>query len=472
MALDFIVLLAIFLFASYIVAQLLKRFAKADTYLIVSLIKTRKPLPFFDRMAKHKKFLDAFALLGLILGFGSITVDYYFGRKMPAAKRALLFIFSFAALSALLMLLDQLLGNPFSKNLLVGAAYPLLVASFGLMGFAGFSLFSLMLQAYDIVGKYLLGIRGCPGVAPLIPGVEIPRVPITPPLHAWLSLLIILLVHEGMHGILGRRHGFEIKSTGVILFGFLPIGAFVEPDELELKKAKDEKVLPFLAAGPMANLSLMLIAGLLLFAGVGLSNALTEQLYPGLAAQVFTGVKVAKVSENTELCGATYPSPAHGIFMPGDIVKKIDGVEATSPQVLFAQLQKERGSQKSFELDRNGMVVKTTLSPNAMGQFGFVVEPIRNESLALLPESYGYYAFATYSVLDFTYWLVLLNFLVAVINFLPMKPFDGGRIASIMFTPYFGFLGKSKEETELFVSKLFVTAIIALLIVNALPLFF
>lgn len=464
-------MVAIFLVVSFAVAQLLKRFAKADTYLIVSLIRTKKPLEFFDRMAKHKKFLDLFAMLGLVLGFGAVTVDYCFGRKLPAAKRAMLFILSFATLSAFLMLLDQLLGNPFSKNILVGPAYPLLVASFGFMGFAGFALFSLLLQAVDIVGKYMLGIRGCPGVAPLIPGVEIPRVPITPPLHAWISLLIILLVHEGMHGILGRRHGFEIKSTGIILFGFLPIGAFVEPDEAAVRKAKEDKVLPFLAAGPMANLSLLLIAGLLLFAGVAASNALTEKLYPGLQEKIFTGVKVSKVSETTSLCGATYQSPAFDVFKEGDMLKKVNGVLVTSPQTLMLALQKNRGAEKSFELDRNGTVVSATLTPNAMGQFGFQMEPIKNENFAL-PESYRNYALVTYFILDFIYWLLLLNFLVAVINFLPMNPFDGGRIAMLMFAPYFGFLGKSKEETRKFVAKLFIMAIVTLLVVNALPLFF
>ncbi len=471
MPLDFPALIAIFFAVSFAVAQILKRFAKADTYLIVSLIRTKKPLGFFDRMARHRKLLDAFALLGLVLGFGSITVDYYFGRKLPAARRAMLFILSFASLSAFLMLIDQLLGNPFSKNILVGPSYPLLVASFGLMGFAGFALFSLLLQAVDIVGKYLLGIRGCPGIAPLIPGVEIPRVPITPPLHAWISLLIILLVHEGMHGILGRRHGFEIKSTGVILLGFLPIGAFVEPDEAAVRSAKEEKVLPFLAAGPMANLTLMLLAGLLLFAGVSGSNALTEKLYPGLQAQIFSGAKIAKVTESTMLCGASYPSPAYGVFSQGDIVKKINGAAIASPQALLLELQKGKGSPKIFELDRNGTAVMATLSPNAMGQFGFVVEPIRNENI-VLPDSYRNYSLVTYFLLDFIYWLLLLNFLVAIINFLPMNPFDGGRIAMLMFAPYFGFLGKSKEETQKFIAKLFIMAIVTLLVVNALPLFF
>ncbi|VVC00673.1 Peptidase family M50 [uncultured archaeon] len=463
--------LLVFLVVSVFVTYLLKRYAKAESFFVVSLIRSKKPIGFFDSVARNVPFLDAFAKIGLILGFGAFAIDYLYGKDMPKAKRIGLFAFSSAALCSLLILVDLSMGMPFSKNLMIGSSFPLMVASFGLMGFAGFSLFSLALQAFDIIMKYLVGIRGCPGVAPLIPGVEIPRVPVTPPLHAWLSLLIILVVHEAMHGILGRRHGFAIKSTGIILFGFLPIGAFVEPDEAELKRARDESVLPFLAAGPMANLLLMLVAGLVLFAGMGISSAAIEHFYPGLTSQAFSGVKVLGVSESTSVCGSTYPSPAFGLMKAGDIIRKVDNVEITGPDKLYAGLQRDRGSEKSFLLDRNGSDVLVSMKPNEMGQFGFTMEPMRNESL-VVPEGYKAIAFASYYLLDFIYWLFLLNFLVAVINFLPMHPFDGGRIGKIIFGQYFISPGRSKEESQDLVARFFMAAIFVLLLINALPLLF
>src|SRR3989338_345511 len=247
MALDFTLIAFGFVVISLIVTFLLKKFAKADTYFIISLLKTQKPLAFFDKMARHKKFLDIFSMVGLLIGFGALSADFFYGRKLPIAKRLGLFVLSFTILCAGLVGIDSLLGNALSQSSLIGGLFPLMVFSFGAMGLAGFTLFSLVLQAFEITSNYLLGLKSCPGVAPLIPGVQIPGVPITPPLHAWLSLLIILLSHEGMHGIVGRRFGFKIKSTGVLLFGPVPIGAFVEPDEKELKKADDEKTLRFLA---------------------------------------------------------------------------------------------------------------------------------------------------------------------------------------------------------------------------------
>src|SRR3989344_4262319 len=462
----------IFLAICAIVTFLIKKFTKSDTYFLISLIKTQKPLGFFDKMSKHKGFLDTFTTIGLFLGVGAIAMDFVYGRKLKGTKRALLFAGSFLFLAALLVGFDSfILNKGLSSSVLIGPTFPLLVAVFGFSGLAGFTLFSLFVQAGDIISKYLLGIKGCPGVAPLIPGVQIPGVPITPPLHAWLSLLIILLSHEGMHGIVGRRLGFKIKSTGVLLFGPVPIGAFVEPDEKELKKADDEKTLRFLAAGPMANIFLMGVAGLILLGSLVAVGPLTDHLYPGLQQNLVSGVKVSGVLENTAFCGETYPSSAFGNMQEGDIIKSVNGVEIKNMGDLFAQLQKDRLAQKTFVLERGTEMVTLTLSPNVMGQFGFRPEGIRNENYAV-PESFGAYFTVVNTFTDFIYWLFLLNFLVASINFLPMNPFDGGRIGKIVLSPYFNFLKKPKEETQRIIERALLTIILLLLVINALPLFF
>ncbi|HZX19542.1 MAG TPA: site-2 protease family protein [archaeon] len=468
---DFFTGLLGFLVLCAIITFILKKTTKFDTFFLITLIRTKKPLAFFDRMAKHTKILDAFALLGLIIGFGAISVDFFWGRKLKLRERIILFFGSFSVLSGAFLAVDIFFGNVFSANLLIGNMFPLLVISFGLMGLAGFTLFSLFMQAFDIVGKYLIGTRSCPGVAPLIPGVEIPGVPITPPLHAWISLLIILLVHEGMHGIVGRRHGFTIKNAGVILFGFLPIGAFVEPDEKEIAKEKDEKVLPFLAAGPMSNLVVMVFAGIILFGALSFSGPLTEHFYPGLQDNFFSGVKVVKVLEETEFCGTVYAAPAFAKLNEGDLIKGISGVAVNSPQALFVELQKDRLKEKTFSLERNSEQISITLQPNEIGQFGFVPEGIRNESIQI-PESYPTYALAIGLFIEFVFWLFLLNFLVAAINFLPMHPFDGGRMAKLLFVPYLGFLNISKEQKQEKITKFFLYIILALFVINALPLFF
>ncbi|MFH1391935.1 MAG: site-2 protease family protein [Candidatus Diapherotrites archaeon] len=471
MEFDFVFIILGFLLVSLGITYLIKRFTKHDTYYLFSIIKSVKPLSFFDKVAKHTRFLDIFATIGVIIGFGAIAVDFLYGRKLSKVKRAVLFIASFLAMSSIIVFFDSSFGNIFSNSILIGSAYPLLVVSFGLMGLSGFTLFSLMLQAWEIISKYMLGIRSCPGIAPIIPGLEIPGVPISPPLHAWISLIIGLFVHEGMHGILGRRHDFKIKSTGLILLGFLPVGGFVEPDEKAVIKGEDEKVLPFLAAGPMANLAVMFITGLLLFGVAAFVNPLTDSLYPGVQENLFSGVKVNSVLEETSFCGVIYPSSALGNLESEDIITEINGVSINNPDDLYSEIQKNRLEEKTFSINRNNELIDLTLQPNELGQYGFFPEGIRNEGFEV-PESYFTYSLIISLILEFLLWLFLLNFLLGAMNFLPTIPLDGGRMAGILFVPYLGFLNKSKEEKQKIITKFFGFLILGLIIINALPLFF
>ena len=76
---EFLEILVIFLAVSLLVTYLIKRFTKHDTHLLISIIKTKKPLWVFDALSKHKKFLDVFATIGLILGFGEFAIDFLYG---------------------------------------------------------------------------------------------------------------------------------------------------------------------------------------------------------------------------------------------------------------------------------------------------------------------------------------------------------------------------------------------------------
>ncbi|HLF55126.1 MAG TPA: hypothetical protein VI612_05405, partial [Candidatus Nanoarchaeia archaeon] len=61
-----------------------------------------------------------------------------------------------------------------------------------------------------------------------------------PFLHWFLSIFIILIVHEGMHGVMARVYGLPVKNSGLVVLGALvPLipGAFVEPDEEKLRAA-------------------------------------------------------------------------------------------------------------------------------------------------------------------------------------------------------------------------------------------
>ena len=68
----------------------------------------------------------------------------------------------------------------------------------------------------------------------IIPGVN----PILPVGYTIIAIIVAIIFHEFSHGISGASQGLEIKSMGILAF-LIPIGAFVEPDEEELKKIRE-----------------------------------------------------------------------------------------------------------------------------------------------------------------------------------------------------------------------------------------
>jgi len=109
---------------------------------------------------------------------------------------------------------------------------------------------------------------GVPALGPteifVIPGLT-PGIPL---LYGLLALIVTLVVHEGGHGVLARANGMKLKSIGVLML-IVPIGAFVEPDDLDLKVASRRQRLRVFAAGPAVNFGVaaLTLAGFALMMG-------------------------------------------------------------------------------------------------------------------------------------------------------------------------------------------------------------
>lgn len=473
----FLVALLVFLVISFIVTYFLKKYFKAQTTLhLISLIKTTRPLWLFDVFARHRRFWVLLANVGLILGFGAIAVDFLFARNKKTVHRAIIFVFSAAVLSSFFYFFDQVLlssvfGGSFLQNFMTKQYAPIILVLFGVSGFSVFVLATLFFSAQEIVYRYLIGERACPGIAPLIPGVELPRVPFTPPLWVWVPMLLILVIHEGSHGVLGRIAKVKFKSTGLLLFGFLPIGAFVEPDEEDVEKKSKEEKLRFFAGGVSANLAAFALTILLV---VGLSfgvNAFFGAWAKEIKYNSVDGVVISKVVEKVELCGSNFPSPAFGEIEEGSKVLQVNGKEIKTLQDFLVQLRSTQFKPTAFLLEKNGQEYEKVLLPNELGSFGIMVEETENKNYAV-PENYKLYQSITGGFFAFMTWFLLLNFLVALVNFLPVPFFDGGRISQILLVPYLGFLNKSEKDTAKLISRFFTVITLILFVVNFLPMIF
>ena len=112
----------------------------------------------------------------------------------------------------------------------------------------------------------------------LIPGLN-EFVPST--FAVWFAFFLTLVIHEFGHAILCRVEQIRVKAMGV-LFLIIPIGAFVEPDEEEVKEAASWPRVRMYGAGIMNNLVVGVLCFALLISMIGWAVPSSEPIVSGL----------------------------------------------------------------------------------------------------------------------------------------------------------------------------------------------
>ena len=142
-------------------------------------------------------------------------------------------------------------------NLGIGIALVVMFGSFFAVLFAGFSALTNPQPSAVTEPQNVLVI---PGVNEFLPLSVAPEIV--------LGLLIGLVVHEGGHGLLCRVADIDIESMGIAAFAFVPIGAFVEPNELSRARADRGEQTRMFAAGVTNNFAVAFLGFALLFGPV------------------------------------------------------------------------------------------------------------------------------------------------------------------------------------------------------------
>ncbi|RLF67531.1 MAG: hypothetical protein DRN26_02075, partial [Thermoplasmata archaeon] len=98
-----------------------------------------------------------------------------------------------------------------------------------------------------------------PRLAIALPGLN----PIIPISYGIVALIVAVVVHEVSHGMVARSEELDIEDTGVLFF-VIPLGAYVNVKEEQLKEAPPNKRIKVFSSGPAINviLALVLLAGL------------------------------------------------------------------------------------------------------------------------------------------------------------------------------------------------------------------
>ncbi|NOZ58492.1 MAG: hypothetical protein GXO66_02790 [Euryarchaeota archaeon] len=269
---------------------------------------------------------------------------------------------------------------------------------------------------------------------PLVPGYTIPF------WYGIIGLISVLVVHELAHGVFARAERVSIKSLGIALVGALPLGAFVEPDEEELKKSPWLSQLRVFSAGSVANLLLAFLVSLAM---------------PFYLAGVFEtaggGVLIVGVVEG---------SPAEEVLEKGMVIKKIqDQAIETMEDFYRVVVELKPGERISIVTDR-GSFSLVTAAREDIPERGFIgvrtFFPVKEDVRDYLGVTLPLVIF--YSM----YWIALLNQAIGFVNLAPLHlgiaATDGHHILRLILEKFVA--GNHAERISAYVSVTMVLIIL------------
>ena len=278
-----------------------------------------------------------------------------------------------------------------------------IIVAYGAMIFITWTLISTLPSVFET-----------PAVSIVIPGVEMPGSSIYIPfLYGLIALATVLIVHEFSHGIQAVGEKIPIKSIGLLLFIILP-GAFVEPDEEELKKAKRSSRLRVYAAGSIANISLAIIAIL-------------------LVSLISVGIPHYFVEDGIEIDRVVGDSPSDGILKEGMVLEAIDNHEVNDSSTYLDIISSFKpGDNVTVQTNQGSYSLTLDKNPNNESRGFFGIQA--NKHFELVDNSLGPIPWVLFELLELFNWVAMLNLGIGLFNLLPLKPLDGGYMLEILLS--------------------------------------
>ncbi len=292
----------------------------------------------------------------------------------------------------------------------------------------------------------------------LLPGIN-PYLP----LSVWLAVIVAVVIHEAAHGIVARSLGLPIKSAGVLLLLFLPIGAFVEVDDKQLKESRSKDSLRVLAAGSGINFIVGIACIVLLIltvssmvpavkgaAIVGVVQDTPTLHSPAALAGIKPGDFVVAInnspvtdlgilhngsyyvgqSVNVTIWRGGHTTTLNNIVLGNYTQTFVNNTSGQSTTVTYPFLGVNQASYDTLRATTSGYATAYKVSPLAyiaeiptFGRFEFYV-PFSDTLSVFYTSPLGS---LTPAVTASLYWLFFVNFNLAIFNSLPIYPMDGGQ---------------------------------------------
>jgi membrane-associated protease RseP (regulator of RpoE activity) len=273
-----------------------------------------------------------------------------------------------------------------------------------------------------------LTAEAAPGLALVLPSpttdmVAAPGV-IGVPFWYWIiTIFLLILVHEGSHGIMAARERVRIKSLGWGLLVAIPL-AFVEPDEKQLQREKPMKQLRVFAAGSFGNFVLALVSSYLLVFSITTFFAPAGTTYQGL----MTGFP----AEQVNLTGTIVGIENYTIGTVGDLSSTLDEIGPGRNIRVVTRVPYGQGfEERTFWLTTVEEPNVTGSGKGFIGIAGVYQDFVLRDGVAC-PELVYFFTGRSPSFFGLLFFLFLINLGVGAFNLLPLGPLDGGRMWRIV----------------------------------------
>jgi len=280
------------------------------------------------------------------------------------------------------------------------------IAGFLMMGFAFWFLLSN-------ISNFFVEPTEFAELTVLIPGVTLTSASAI--LYFLLSIPIVLVIHEGAHGIVATLEKIKIKTGGFAIFIALFAG-FVEPDEKEFDDARKISKLRVIGAGATSNVIFAFALGAIL-----LTNPLFALILPEPFLEWFydapDGVGIISIIEGS---GAEKAG-----LQKNDVITGIDGIAIITP-VDFQKADLKPGDVVTVTVQRDGQLLQlpVEIMPSPDDPDKGLVGIMRDS--AFYKPVYNFIEWDP-QVSMFLLWLWMISFFIGIINMLPLPILDGGK---------------------------------------------
>lgn len=387
---------------------LIRKTAALEGWFCLILLKSQSALRALEwGLARFGKMTNTLSDIGLVFAFGASSWLAF--PQIHVQKR--LFVLAMLAFCAYLLLLPtifgmlaEIIGLPVGA---VRAEFPVEIAAVSLVvvlafGLVGAVVLALLENAARVVATLVeVALTGqlpllpaIPGIGPVLPGLTIPLV------EGAIAIAVLIVVHEGAHGLAARLARIRTKSAGLLTFGFIPIGAFVDIDEEQLERKREVDRSRVIVAGSAAN-----------FIACVPALVLALLLAAVLSAMYAPGVVIVGFARDVNVIGAP--------LNVGTKIIAINDIEINTLQD-FVKAKERIGPNETITLKTDIGTSYVTTDANAT--VGIVVQRAIKERVAWPAVRFAYTVFAL---------IAGLNFFVGAINLLPVWIFDGQRLLRI-----------------------------------------